>query len=132
VYANDGIELSGDTTTPEDGYYGVKNGTRGFYAINKLLWTNSWNSGNITVPGFEDYFFFRIAMDGQGATILASKHGNYLRGIGGYSSATPTIVDFYFAATFVGNVLTFVACLSRNPVTGAITNMTVTAIYGVL
>lgn len=78
-----------------------------------VLWEGTWDSGTITVPNQSKYTLFRISMHGQGTSTLAVRAGTYIRGIGGYSSATPTITTYHFAATFADNgEWTFVACNS--------------------
>lgn len=75
-------------------------------------------------------------MDGMGTSILGMKTGKYIRGIGGYSSATPTIHTYHFAATFEGDVWTFVACnnLTHTPSGshGTLAECTVTSIVGII
>lgn len=101
---------------------------------NKTLWTGSWSTGTITVPDFDKYELFQIQMEGQGTKILAIKHGVNFRGIGGMSTATPTIINFQFNATVSGNDLTLVACNNCRPLDDSysVTNMTITAIKGIL
>lgn len=41
---------------------------------------------------------------------MAYKSGAFVRGMGGYSSATPSISTYQFAAEFDGDEWTFVAC----------------------
>lgn len=75
----------------------------------RLLWSGSWSSGTITIPDTDKYLLFRISMVGQGTSVLATKAGSHIRGIGGYSSETPTITTYHFAATLSNNEWTFVA-----------------------
>ena len=75
----------------------------------KPLWNGSWNSGSITVTGLSQYTVFKIGAQGIGTAILGVKQGSYVRGIGGYSSATPSITTYHFASTVSGDTLTFVA-----------------------
>lgn len=74
------------------------------------IWSGSWTKGAITVDGLQDYTLFAVAFEGQGTAVLAYHYGDYLRGIGGYSSATPSVFYYQFAATVSGNTLTWVAC----------------------
>lgn len=107
----------------------------------KILWSGSWTSGNIIVPGLDKYNVFQVTMDGQGTSIVAlkTKPGTttvYLRGWGGYSSVTPTISTYHFAATVSGNTLTYVACNSfghkPSSTHGEISDRVVTKIIGIV
>jgi hypothetical protein len=103
----------------------------------KLLWKGSgWNSGNITVTGSSAYTMFLIRMEGQGTVIPAFKYEPHIRGMGGYSSNTPTINSYQFAATVSGDTWTFVACnnFTHNPSGshGTLNNRKVTSIIGVI
>ena len=102
----------------------------------KILWQGTWSGGDITVPDQSKYAVFRISMEGQGTAILAVRTGTFIRGIGGYSSASPTISIYQFAATFVGDEWTFIACNSMQHKIGGnhgeITANVVTGIMGLL
>ncbi|MBQ8617664.1 MAG: hypothetical protein IJ418_09130 [Clostridia bacterium] len=82
------------------------------YGRDATLWSGSWSSGTITVPNTANYSVFIIEMQGQGTVVPAIKNSTFIRGVGGYSSASPTITTYHFAATFSGDVWTFVACNS--------------------
>jgi len=103
-----------------------------------LLWAGNWNSGAITIPDFGKYSGFIITMVAQGTTIPVYRAPNstHMRGVGGYSSATPSIVTYQFTATVSGETLNFVACNSiTHTVSGshsAATNYVVGSIYGVV
>lgn len=73
------------------------------------LWSGSWSSGTITVSNTTKYSVYSISISGQGASILAIRKATHIRGIGGYSSATPTITTLHFTATVSGDEWTFVA-----------------------
>lgn len=112
----------------------TKLGAMADYGRGTELWDGSWSSGNITVPNTSKYIVFKVNMSGQGTSILAVKTGNYIRGIGGYATAAPTISIYHFAATFSGNTWTFVNCLSLNHVPSGshekATSRTVSTIIG--
>lgn len=98
----------------------------------KELWTGTWSSGTISVPGSSEYGLFQIRLSGQGTTIPVLKHGQHLRGMGGYSSATPTIITYQFTATISGDTWTFVACNSENHSTNAVTSLVISSICGIV
>ncbi len=96
------------------------------------LWSGSWSSGTITVPGSDQYSIFKISMQGQGTTILAAKQAQYVRGGNSYSSDTPSVVFYHFAATFSGEKWTFVACNSNALGSTSLNKITVTEIWGIV
>lgn len=104
----------------------------------KLLWSGSWNSGAITIPGFEKYCGFIMTMQGQGTTmpVYRAPGSSHMRGMNGYSSVTPTITSYHFTATVAGETLTFVACNSishgANANHGTVNNYTISGLYGVV
>lgn len=98
----------------------------------KELWTGTWSSGTISVPGSSEYGLFQIRLSGQGTTIPVLKYGQHLRGMGGYSSATPTIITYQFTATISGDTWTFVACNSENHSTNAVTSLVISSICGIV
>jgi hypothetical protein len=106
--------------------------------IFQTLWSGSWSSGTISVPNFDKYNIFLVGMEGQGTEILAIKRatGTYLRGVGGYTSDAPVPMSYFFAATYSGTNLAWVACNSITHLDGgahgAITARTVNLIRGVV
>lgn len=75
----------------------------------KLLWSGSWNSGTITVSDFDKYSLFQVQFTWQATDAIAFKHSGFFRGMGGYTTATPTITTFQINASISGTVLTMVA-----------------------
>lgn len=98
----------------------------------KTLWSGSWNAGEIYVSDTDKYVLYKITMSGMGTTVLAMRHANFIRGIGGYSTATPTIMSYQFAATIDGDYWTFVACNELTHSNNTIKNCTVTSIEGII
>ena len=49
----------------------------------KKLWSGSWSSGSLEVPGWKDYSLFTIVMDGAASPVLVIRWSSNLRGIGG-------------------------------------------------
>ena len=100
--------------------------------VNQTLWTGSWSSGNISVPGFSDYSVFEITFDEKATKALLMKHGGYLRGMGGFSSSANSFMILGFGATFSGNTLTFGYAAERNIIADTQTELTVTSIVGIV
>ena len=109
--------------------------------IGKQIWpvgggTGSWNSGNITVPEFGNYTVYMIGMATMGTRIFAMKATQYLRGNGGYAPSANEVTSYQFTATYLGNVLTFIACNSMSHISGGSHDVakacTVNAIYGLI
>lgn len=102
--------------------------------IKQTLWKGTWSENTITVENTSDYLLFQIGLANIGTSILAMRYGNYIRGIGGYSSATPTVTLYHFAATISGNDWTLVACNAGAPYSDstALTNLTVSRITGII
>lgn len=104
----------------------------------KLLWSGSWSSGSITVPDFSKYCAFILTMEGQGTTmpVYRAPGSGFMRGMNGYTSATPTIVTYHFACTVSGETLTFVACNNMTQIPsaghGAYVNNVVSGLWGVV
>lgn len=107
-------------------------GARTNLGFMKQLWSGAWSEGSITVPDTDKYSIFKIAMQGQGTTILAVKQAQYIRGGNSYSSETPVVIFYHFAAVFSGNTWEYVACNNNKLGSESLSTLTVTAIWGVL
>lgn len=101
--------------------------------VRKSLWSGSWSSGNISVPGLTDYFEYEFAFSGTDIRANVKRGGSWLTGIGGVS--TPSRDTVHFGATYSSNVLTWVGAsrISHAPSGnhGAGSDLTVVAIYGI-
>lgn len=73
------------------------------------LWSGSWSSGTITVPNLQNYYIYKVVMQDMGTAMICIRHGNFFRGMGGYTTATPTVTYYQMGATISGNNLTMVA-----------------------
>lgn len=75
----------------------------------KLLWSGSWSSGTITVPGFTDYLIFLIkSSSGDMAVCWFDVGENYKLLLGGaqYALNATQQLHFTFRASFNGDALT--------------------------
>ena len=105
---------------------------------NKLLWSGSWNSLQITVPGLMDYTVFRVDVAAAGTGILAIRENSYFRGGSFFSTADGTTYLVDIAAQVVDdNKLMYVNSHSRSitpaGVVGQGTSQTeIAAIYGIV
>ena len=102
-----------------------------FNPPNKQLWTGTLTENPITIPDFEKYTLFRITLSNMDTDIIASRHTNYLRGIGGFAWNEDNEVSIYFfGANVSGNTITLVSCVERNFKNEIYKKCTVTGIYG--
>lgn len=103
--------------------------------MKKTLFSGTWSGGTMRVPFSDNYMLFKISLDGKGTSILAVRHGEYIRGIGGFSNATPTVTTYHFAATINSNEnWTLIACNQGNHFEddANIQNCVVTGIVGII
>ncbi len=119
----------------------IKGGTGGTTAaaakknlgMGKLLWDGTWTSGTCTIPNTDDYSIFIIDFVDHATPMLAVRNGDYIRGLGGYSTGN-TVETYQFAATRSGNVWTLVEAdrISHNPsgTHSAIATLSVQYIWG--
>ena len=114
---------------------------RNHLGMNKVLWEGTWSSGKITIPNANRYRILLLATKARssgssiGTLIVACNYNTWLRGIGGYSTATPTMTHYYFNAqsdSDTSNTFNFIECTAqRNDGTNT-TELSVAAIYGVV
>ena len=141
VLANryDSMELGDLSVTLADALGGNSNSSSG--AVKRTaLWTGNYSSGTLEVPNISKYHTFEVTFSGAATHALCFTAGSgdtgYLRGIGGYCSAT-NIIDYYVGLTldFTTETLTWVNCINRqmNISTNAITTsaLTITSIIGI-
>lgn len=76
-----------------------------------LLWSGSWSSGTLSVPGITDYMLLRLAMDGTGYPIIAVvAPGQNVRGFGGGALSASAANLPTFNASLSGTTLTWGFC----------------------
>lgn len=137
---------------PEDGadheYFPIEfhdSVTVGGAELCKSLWTGTWSSGDITVPGLSNYTLFKVrianksdhVVTGVGllATISVGSDGStyYFKGHGGQAYSSSVYYNYYIGATVSGDTLTFTACWGRNgPSNGSNTAKEVIEIIGII
>ncbi len=104
-----------DGITPVKGvdYFDGEDGKDGITPTPTLLWNDGgWGSGSITVNNFSNYTEFLILFDGNSTKFKAIANGGYLRGGVRYPiNSGANEYGLSFAATYSGNVLTFVGAI---------------------
>ena len=108
--------------------------------IAKTLWSGSWSSGSISVPDFTRYRLYALytasksSGSGNGTVILAFRMGSWFRGMGGYSTNTPTITHYYFNATTSNSwsTISFIECIAERSDGTNTTELAVTDILGIV
>lgn len=100
----------------------------------KLLWSGSFSSGSITVPGYSEYELFVFSSSASEGVFII---GSYWAGIGGYSlygSNYIAVMGYRFGVD--GNTLTIDSynkgITSWDPSTGATATFATTKIYGLV
>ena len=97
------------------------------------LWEGEWSEGYIFTENPEEYMLFQITLKGLGTSILAIRHGQYVRGIGGHTTGIDSVATYHFSATISNNQWTMVACNSGEPFKdGTIVPRTVSKIVGII
>ena len=105
----------------------------GTYKIGKTIWSGSaGTNSSMSIPDINKYWIYRINMEGQGTTVLGIRNGSYVRGIGGYTTATPTITHYYFSGEISGTTVKVIECGSGKPNLTSITKLKVTSVTGLI
>lgn len=105
----------------------------GTYKIGKTIWSGSaGTNSSMSIPDINEYWIYRINMEGQGTTVLGIRNGSYIRGIGGYTTATPTITHYYFSGEISGTTVKVIECGSGKPNLTSITKLKVTSVTGLI
>lgn len=97
---------------------------------NKKLWAGTFDQGSITIPDFEKYTLFRITLSDRATDIVATRHTDHLRGLGGLAIENGGVSGFFFNANVSGNVITLIACTEYNFINGISKAITASGIYG--
>ena len=80
-------------------------GIKSSIGVGSLLWNGTWTSGTCTIPNTNDYYIFMVDFVDHATPVLAVRQGDYIRGIGGYSTGS-TIETYQFTATRSGDLWT--------------------------
>lgn len=118
-----------------DNYYPIYH--EGNRMKQKLLWSGSWSTGGINVPGLSEYTVFNVDLAAAGTGILAVKEVDFFRGGNMYTDANGTTYMATIAATINGDRLNYINCHSRSITSAGVVgpgeaNQVVGAIYGVI
>lgn len=76
----------------------------------RLLWSGSWDSGSITVPGFSGYTTFLVRLTTVSALLYATRYLSVLRGSSHFPDSD-RVRGYYLTASYSGDVLTHVNSL---------------------
>ncbi len=99
-----------------------------------MLWSGSWNSGSINIPGSSKYRMFILDPIASATAIIACKIGSNVRGIGGWPNGNGHAI-YGFSATIAGDTWTMDKCQSlvhlENNDHGSLNNNGIEAIYGI-
>lgn len=76
----------------------------------KLLWSGSWESGSITVPGFGDYRYLCFEGASSLAPMFVVNYGSYGRGAGGSIKSTGAPETAHVKFDVSGTTLTLTEC----------------------
>ena len=109
--------------------------------IGKTLWSGNWSSGKITIPNANRYRILLLSTKnksdgGSNATlIMACNYSTWLRGMGGYSTNTPTTTNYYFNAqsdSTTSETFNFIECIAQKNDGTSTSDLIVTNIIGMV
>ncbi len=125
-----------DSTTWFRAHY---NGFRSWQRTNdrfpKMLWSGSWSSGTLKVPGSDTYMVFIVVLNTFSLIAVKNGTGGNIRGVNGFWNDTSSYQGTpVFDATYSGETWTFRAANRMYHIPsgdhGTVVDLTVTAIYG--
>lgn len=125
-------QIPDTVVTSDETAAGAANARTGPLQMGKVLWTGTWTTGNISVPGLSGYSLIEIQISGNDTTIIAAKKSQSFRGIGGTAWSGATGSRYVFNATFSGDTLTWVECCGGPMTADIMTEQVVTGIVGLL
>ena len=85
------------------------------------------------MPNFNKYNLFKFTFEDSGTAALIMKHGQYIRGVGGYiATSGDGVILLAFTGTYSGNTLTFSYAKNINVGTGNNNDIVVSSIVGII
>lgn len=102
-------QIPDTVVTSDETAAGASAARTGPLQMGKVLWTGTWNTGTLEVPGISKYNLFGFRIYDNFAMIFAGNYNGNLRGIGGTSWESGNASHYFINCTLSGDTLTIVA-----------------------
>ena len=102
-------QIPDTVVTSDETAAGAADARTGPLQMGKVLWTGTWNTGTLEVPGISKYTLLGFRIYDNYAMLFAANYSGNLRGIGGSSWASGTASHYFINCTLDGDTLTMVA-----------------------